>query len=127
VVHLFLLVALISQSPSVPDTTVMIRESDVVVIVYPPARRTVKSVMVQPHPTREAAQIPKLFKPRTRAAFPNRGVMATFDLPASTFHVVVTLDDNSEHRVDEQERVNRVYTVTPFRGDLPPKETLPKG
>jgi hypothetical protein len=124
VVPVLLLVALIGQSPSAPDTTVMIQGSDVVVIAYSRDRRTVKTITVQPHPKREGAQMPKALKPRTRGKFPKGGVMATFDLPSTTFHVVITLDDNSRHRVDKQDRV---YTVTPFKGDLPPKEQLSKG
>jgi hypothetical protein len=122
---MLLLVALVGQSPSgpCPDITVRIQESDVVVIVYPRDRRAVKAVTVRPHPTRERARMPKPLKPRIREAAPNGGVTATFDRPPTTFHVVVTLDDNSQHRVDQQEYV---YTVTPLR-ELPPRDMRPKG
>jgi hypothetical protein len=67
----------------------------------------------------------KALNPRTRVALPRDGVMATFHLPPTTFYVVVTLDDDSQHRVDNQ---GAIYTVSgPFKGDLPLKERLPKG
>jgi hypothetical protein len=124
VVPMLLIVAFVGQSPSAPDITVRIQESDVVVIVSPRDRRAITAVIVQPHPTRESSQMPKALKPRTRKAVPNGSVMATFDRPPTTFHVIVTLDDHSQHRVDQQKSI---YTVTPFKGDVPPKDKPPKG
>jgi hypothetical protein len=104
---MLLLVALMGQSttpvPSAADITVRVEQQSVVVTVYPCAPRAVKSVRVQPHQVMpDANTAPKPVAPHTTEALSEKGVRATFELPHTTFHFAVTLDDNSVHLLDAQ-------------------------
>ena len=111
-----LLVALAGQPSSAPDVTVVLESSDVVVVrVHPSRQRTVKTIVLQPDAS-ERAPKPKPMTPRALEVSPKGRVQATFDLPLTTFHVVVTLDDGSTRRVDK----GFIYRVGPSIRDLPP-------
>jgi len=119
VAPVLLLVALIGQSSPVPDTTVVIQESVVAVAVSPLTVERSKPSRCS-RTQKATPRLPKALKPRTRGALPKRGVLATFDLLSTAFHVVVTLDEGSVHRVDEQEKSRGSRTICPFLVDLPP-------
>lgn len=92
---LLCLVVLAGQSSSVPDVTVVLQGSDVVLVtVRPPRQRTVKTILLQPGPSDRAPK-PTPVQPRAVEALPKGSVQAIFDRPLATFHVVVTLDDSS--------------------------------
>ena len=91
-----------THAPSTADITVSVEKQSVVVTVYPRGQLEVKSVRVQPHSVTPNAQVsPVPLGPRSSERLSERGVKATFDHPQVSFHIVVTLGDNSVHLLDE--------------------------
>jgi hypothetical protein len=116
VAAVLVLVALVAPSPREPDIiTVTLEKSNVVLVVYPPKGRTVKSVRLQQRVTIGNAvnlqelhklchSIPKPVGPRSTKALMDRGLRATFTRPPGKFSITITLDDGSKHGVDDQGR-----------------------
>jgi hypothetical protein len=114
VAPVLLLVTLLGiQSRPALNTSILIENWRVIVTVHPSDRRTVKTVTLKPDKKAKNTSTLEPVPPHTRVTLPKGAVRVTFDPPPTAFHVVVTLDDGSVHRVDKPTRPNS-YTVAPL-------------
>ena len=81
------------------------QHSTIVVTVWPTAFGyargvTVRSITLEPIPTREEPRFARDFDPSRSNRGPERGVRAVFERQRGRFHVFVTFADGSTHTID---------------------------